>query len=115
MVPLSEAMAATAALAPAMDVSVVVDESGSVKTLCKGTLDCYNNERDFATGLITLLNGAVGFFGKGGTALYMEYSTAVNTEAQYTTEADYLTCEEKILPRRCTFVPESFLGLYLGL
>lgn len=97
MVRLSEATAATAALAPAMDVSVIVDESGSVKTLCKGTLDCYNNERDFATELVTLLNRAVGFFAKGGTALYMEYSTAVNTEAQYKTEADYLACEETSL------------------
>lgn len=103
MVRLSEATAATAALAPAMDVSVIVDESGSVKTLCKGRLDCYNNEREFATELVTLLNKAVGFFGKGGTALYMEYSTAVNTEAQYKTEADYLACEETPL-LRCMLV-----------
>lgn len=85
---LSDASAAAVELAPAMDVFVVVDESGSVKTLCSGTYDCYQNEKDFATELITLLNAAVGFFDKGGTALYMEYSRGVNVNEAYTTEAD---------------------------
>lgn len=93
MISISEANLATAAVAPAMDVSVVVDESGSVKTLCSGTLDCYNDERRFAMELVKLLNAEVGFFGKGGTALYMEYSHTVNVNEAFSAEADYLTCE----------------------
>lgn len=93
MVSVSEANVATAAVAPAMDVSVIVDESGSVKTLCSGTLECYNDERHFAMELVTLLNAEVGLFGKGGTALYMEYSSAVNVNETFSAEADYLTCE----------------------
>lgn len=93
MVSVSEATVATAAAAPAIDVSIVVDESGSVKTLCRGTLDCYNDERQFAMELVTLLNADVGFFGKGGTALYMEYSSAVNVNEAFSSEADFLACE----------------------
>lgn len=92
-VPVSEANAATAAAAPAIDISVVVDESGSVKTLCSGTLDCYNDERNFAMELVTLLNAEVGLFGKGGTAFYMEYSSTVNVNEAFFTEANYLACE----------------------
>lgn len=93
IISVSDANAATAALAPAMDVSVVVDESGSVKTLCKGTLDCYNYERHFATELVARLNAEVDFFSKGGTAFYMEYSSAVNVNEAFSAEADYLACE----------------------
>eukprot|EP00903_Cladosiphon_okamuranus_P012950 g12090.t1 len=94
MVSVSEATAATAAAAPAIDVSFVVDESGSVKTLCRGTLECYNGERHFAMELVTLLNADVGFFGKGGTALYMEYSSAVNVNAAFSAEADFVSFVE---------------------
>lgn len=93
MVSVFEANVATAAVAPAIDVSVVADESGSVKTLCSGTLDCYNDERRFAMELVTLLNAEVGIFSKGGTALYMEYSSTVNVNEAFSAEGDYLTCE----------------------
>eukprot|EP00752_Nemacystus_decipiens_P005388 g4884.t1 len=94
MVSVSEANAATTAVAPAIDISIVVDESGSVKTLCSGTLDCYDDERRFATELVRLLDAEVGLFGKGGTALYLEYSNTVNVNEAFSSEADYLAFVE---------------------
>lgn len=89
-VPLADASAGAVDLAPALDVAVVVDESGSVRSLCGFTLDCYFNEQDFAVELVTLLNEAFGFFDKGGTGVYIEYSRQVNTNSQYTNQADYI-------------------------
>lgn len=91
--PLSEASESATVLAPAMDVSVLVDESGSVSLLCGGSNQCYVNEKDFATELITLLDDSVDFFSKGGTAQYIEYSAAVNVNQEFTNKADYLSCE----------------------
>ena len=59
-VALAEASASAAAQAPAMDISVLVDESGSVKLLCARTLDCYEDEKNFALELIALLDDSVG-------------------------------------------------------
>ena len=90
---LSEASETATALAPAMDVSVLVDESGSVTQLCGGSNDCYLNEKDFAKELVTLLDDSVDFFSKGGTAQYIEYSGAVNVNQAFTNKADYLACK----------------------
>lgn len=94
---LSEASVLATALAPAIDVSVLVDESGSVAILCGNTLECYQNEKDFAMELITLLDDSVDFFSKGGTAHYIEYSAAVNVNQAFTNKADYLACECTLL------------------
>jgi len=56
---LSGASATAAAQAPAMDIAVLVDESGSVEILCEYSLDCYENEKDFAVELVTLLDDSV--------------------------------------------------------
>lgn len=62
---LSEATASAATQAPAMDVSVLVDESGSVAYLCGDSLDCYENEKALAVELITLLDGSVRYVSIG--------------------------------------------------
>ena len=91
---LPEASESATALAPAMDVSVLVDESGSLLLLCAGNSNqCYLNEKDFAQELITLLDDSVDIFSKGGTAQYIEYSAAVNVNQAFTNKADYLACK----------------------
>ena len=90
---LSEASESATTLAPAMDVSVLVDESGSVRLLCGYTYECYANEKDFAKELITLLDDSVDLFSKGGTAQYIEYSAAVNVNQAFTNKVDFMSCE----------------------
>ena len=90
---LSEASESATSLAPAMDISVLVDESGSVIGLCGDSTDCYFNEQDFALELVTLLDDGVSLFDKGGTAQYIEYGAAVNTNQAFTNRADYIACE----------------------
>ena len=90
---LSEASESATALAPAMDVSMLVDESASVSLGCNDTDQCYLDEKNFAKQLVTLLDDSVDFFSKGGTVQYIEYSSAVNVNQAFTNEADYLACK----------------------
>lgn len=90
---LSEASESATVLAPAMDVAVLVDESGSVPLLCGYSNECYLNEKEFVKELITLLDESVDLFSKGGTVQYIEYSAAVNVNQAFTNKADFLSCE----------------------
>lgn len=96
---LSEASASAVSLAPTIDISVLVDESGSVPYLCGGTNDCYLNEQDFAIELISLLDDSVDLFNRGGTANYIEYSGDVNVNQVFTNKLDYISCKCEQLTR----------------
>lgn len=99
-------------LSPVMDVAVIVDESGSVPILCDGSGQCYQDEKNFAMEIMTLLDASVNMFSRGGTALYLEYSGQVNTNSAFTSLQDYLDGESR---RRCIYeVYTSRCTRYIG-
>lgn len=80
-------------LAPAMDVAVIVDESGSLPFLCNGSMQCYEDEKNLAMNLVTRLDSSVDMFSRGGTVVYVEFSTEVNIDIAFTNLDSYLDCE----------------------
>ncbi|CAM9123708.1 unnamed protein product [Chrysoparadoxa australica] len=63
-----------------VDIVVVIDESGSVKSGCynPGTLDCYNDEKSFTINLVNTLAMDAELFNPNGLAGYVEFATNVN-------------------------------------
>lgn len=85
-----EANVATAVVAPAINISVFVDESaGSVKTLCSGTLECYVQRR------AALCDGAGQASERQGGAFRqgLRGERLLTWNEAFSAEAGFLACE----------------------